>query len=308
MKKVMYYMAVSAIILFSGTLAGCSDDNEVSFVPDDVEDVIEGPSSSDVLVLPTGAAFLGDSIQQIKTFSLSDNKIKLVTVSTTQNGHISVLGGYKDQSAVYIYAKPDDDDNYRLSDEQIKNILEKYYVVESYVNDTEIVANIMEKDGIAHGADYHKLRISIKLFTPQNISTKLSIGRGSIIAKNVCGNQHTASSISGTIKYIDSFGKNFALTSETGYIGIINTPASQSIEARLAKGNILFSLPQSTKATLSLSSSSNVNAHILNSSNFKGTNIRTKVEGALNGGGYKISANSGLGVINLKWYQNNQND
>lgn len=308
MKKIMYYVFILHItILYPIMLAGCdSDDISADNNGNNNEEIVEGPSSDDVLAVPVGVSFWGDSIRFMESFSLSEHKIRKVTVSTTLNGYISVLGGYKEQSAVYIYAKVEDDDkNENLSDEQIKNILEKYYIVESYVSDTEIVAKIDEKNGIEHESDFRNLRISVKIFTPRNVSTDLNIARGSIVVNNVKGNRHTAKSNSGVIKYIDSYGGDFTVNSETGHIGFINTNASQSINAKLTKGNILLALPGYTKASLQLSSSTKVNAYILNSTNFSGINVRTNVEGKLNGGGYIINANSGLGVINLRWYEKN---
>ncbi|MDH6304930.1 hypothetical protein M2459_001667 [Parabacteroides sp. PF5-5] len=301
MKKVMYYTFSLSVILFSTFATGCSGNDDDILEEGSGETVVEGPSIDDVLTLPSEPSFLGDSIQFTKTFSLAEYSIKEVKVSTTQNGHISVLGGYKGQSGVYIYAKIDDNRG-KVSDEQIKNILDKYYIVESYASGTEIVATVKENTAVTREADFRNLRITVQVFTPRNVSTTLQIARGSIIAKNVHGNQHTATSTSGTIKYIDSSGKNFTLTSDAGHIGLINTPATGSIHAKMAKGTIQIALPKDTKATLSLESSTRVNAHILNKSNFQGVNTRTKVEGTLNGGGYELKAINDLGVINLSWY------
>lgn len=308
MKKVIYYVIVLSAVILSMGITGCEGDDVIKKDNDDKgedreENIIEGPSSDDVLSVPTDALFLGDSIQFMKSYPLSEYKVEKVAVSTTQNGHISVLGGYKGQSAVYVYAKVDDDDRKDLSDEQVKELLEKYYTVESYINHTEIVAKVNEKGDIKHGADFRNLRISVKIFTPQHVSTNLNVARGSIIVNNVQGNQHIATSITGTIKYINCYGGNLTVTSESGYVGLINTGSYQSINAKLAKGNILFALPKDTKADLHLNSSTKVNAYILNNSNFSGENTRNKVEGKLNGGGYKINANSGLGVVNLRWYE-----
>lgn len=312
MKKIMYYVLVaSSVFLYSMSTTGCSSDDDITKEIDNNKDktIVEGPSSDDVLTVPTDVSYLGDSIRTMRSFSLVEHEVKKVVVSTTQNGHISVLGGYKDKAVVYVYAKVDDDDKKGdLNDEQIKNILEKYYTIESYVNDTEIVAKVNEKSGVSHGTDFRNLRISVKVFTPQNVSTQLNIGRGSIIANNVRGNQHSATSTSGAIKYINSYGGNFTVNSEAGYIGLINTSASQTIDAKLVKGNIMIALAKDTKVQLNLNSSTKVNAFILNNSNFSGTNTRTKVEGKLNGGGYAINANSGLGVINLKWYEGNDDE
>lgn len=308
MKKVMYYMAVFSLVLFVMPLSGCSSDDEI-VKPDEeevVEDVVEGPSAEDALTAPEDISFLGDSIMYMRSYSLSEYAIKEVAVSTTQNGHITVMGGYKDQSAVYVYAKVDDDKD-DLGEEQVKSILEKYYLVDSYVNSDAIVTDIKEKEGVVHDSDFRILRISVQIFTPQNVSTSLNVARGSIIVKDIHGNQHTATSVSGTIKYIDSSGKSISVNTENGYIGLINTSASQAIKARLAKGNIQIVLPKETKAGLLLESSTKVNAYLLNHSNFSGINTRTKVEGVLNGGGYKIEANSGLGVINMRWYEKGEN-
>lgn len=302
MKKVMYYMIVFILALLVMSLSGCSSDDDIVKQEEEVEEVVEGPSAEDSLTVPEDTSFLGDSIMYMKTYSLSEYAIKEVSVSTTQNGHITVMGGYKDQSTVYVYAKVDDDKD-DLDEEQVKRILEKYYTVDSYVSNAEIIADIKEKEGVTYDSDFRNLRISVKVFAPQNVSTLLNVARGSIIVKDIHGNQHTATSVSGTIKYIDSSGKNITVNTENGYIGLINTDASQAMNARLAKGNIQIALPKDTKAGLLLESSTKVNAYILNHSNFSGTNTRTKVEGTLNGGGYKIEANSGLGVINLRWYE-----
>lgn len=282
----------------------CSSDRDDT-IDYNIVDVQEGPSKNDVLNIPTDAAYLGDSIRYMRTYALSTHPIKKVSASTTQNGHIAVFGGYKEQTAIYIYAKADNE-SIDLTDEQIKTILEKYYNIESYANDVEIVAKVSEKSGVTQDTDYRKLRVSIKIFTPESVSTTLSIAKGSIMVKNISGNKHIANSISGTIKYTDSSGRNFTVESESGYIGMINTSASESMNTKLSKGNIQLVLPKGTKASLDLQSSTNINAYILNSSNFKGTNSRTKVQGKLSGGGFHINSTSGLGVIVLRWYENNE--
>lgn len=260
-----------------------------------------GPSSSDVLTIPSGSDFMGDSIQQVRTFSLSANPVKKVIASTTQSGHIAVMGGYKDNSAVYVYAKVDDDS--KLTDDEITALLNKYYDIVSEVSGTEIKAIVTEKS-IAHGSDYRKLRVSIKIFTPGDISTQLSIKYGSIFVDNVNGGEHVATSESGSIKYLNSFGKNFTAHSTTGHVAFINTTASESINAKLSKGNIQFAVPSETKTSLDLKSLTNVTASVLNSSNFTGTNTRTVVKGDLNGGGYKTNAEIGTGSIVFRWYNN----
>ena len=284
---------MAAIVVFSLAITGCSDE-------DPIENIVEGPSSNDVLTVPTDAAYLGDSIRHTKTYSLANEGITKVTVSTTQNGHISVLGGYKDVSAVYVYAKVDDDRH--LSDEQIASILEKYYDIESYVYNTEMIASVTEKDNIAHGDDYHSLRISVKVFAPRNVSTSLNVNKGSIFASNVWGNEHNADLVAGSVKYLDSYGKTFDLNVDAGHMAVVNTTASESINALLGEGNMQFVLPKKMKATLDLESVTKVNAYILNNSNFKGTNSHNRVVGELNGGGFKLNANSGTGVILLRWY------
>ena len=87
---------------------------------------------------------------------------------------------------------------------------------------------------------------------------------------------------------------------------MINTSASESMNTKLSKGNIQLVLPKGTKASLDLQSSTNINAYILNGSNFKGTNSKTKVQGKLNGGGLQINSVSGVGVIVFRWYENNE--
>ena len=303
--KQYFNLAASLItgLLLLITPACSSDEDDI--IDNNIVDVVEGPSKNDVLSIPTDAAYLGDSIRYMRTYALSTHPIKKVSASTTQNGHIAVFGGYKERTAIYIYAKADNE-SIDLSDEQAKAILEKYYNIESYANDTEIVANVSEKSDVIQGTDYRKLRVSIKIFTPESVSTALSIAKGSIMVKNISGNNHTAKSISGSIKYIDSSGRNFTVESESGYIGMINTSASESMNTKLSKGNIQLVLPKDTKATLDLQSSTNINAYILNSSNFKGTTSKTKVQGKLNGGGFQINSASGMGVIVFRWYENNE--
>jgi hypothetical protein len=303
--KQYFNLAASLItgLLLLITPACSSDEDDI--IDNNIVDVVEGPSKNDVLSIPTDAAYLGDSIRYMRTYALSTHPIKKVSASTTQNGHIAVFGGYKEQTAIYIYAKADNE-SIDLSDERAKAILEKYYNIESYANDTEIVANVSEKSDVTQGTDYRKLRVSIKIFTPESVSTALSIAKGSIMVKNIGGNNHTAKSISGSIKYIDSSGRNYTVESESGYIGMINTSASESMNTKLSKGNIQLVLPKDTKATLDLQSSTNINAYILNSSNFKGTTSKTKVQGKLNGGGFQINSASGMSVIVFRWYENNE--
>lgn len=146
MKKVMCYMIVFTLALLVMSLSGCSSDDDIVKQEEEVEEVVEGPSAEDSLTVPEDTSFLGDSIMYMKTYSLSEYAIKEVSVSTTQNGHITVMGGYKDQSTVYVYAKVDDDKD-DLDEEQVKRILEKYYTVDSYVSNAEIVADIKKKRG-----------------------------------------------------------------------------------------------------------------------------------------------------------------
>lgn len=94
-----------------------SDDNNTPSIPGDISEEGKGPSADDRLDIPVSEAFLGDSIQSMLRYSLQTNPVSIVNASTTQNGHIEVLGGYKSEAAVYIYAKADDKSS--LSKEQI---------------------------------------------------------------------------------------------------------------------------------------------------------------------------------------------
>ncbi|GEM_PF-2803195 len=311
MKKYTSILSAFMIGVLLSFATSCSDDDENPFNGDVVNpgsDVSEGegPSSSDVLSIPTGTAFLGDSIQKTLRYSLAQNPIKKVTASTSQNGHIAVLGGYKNESAVYVYAKTDDD-GAKLSKEEITALLDKYYDVAVSVNGTEINASVTEKANIAHGPDFRQLRVSMKIFTPGGVSSSLKIASGSIFAENLKGTEHVATSASGAIKYKNSTAKVFYVTSTAGHIGFINSSATESMSAILSKGSVQFAMNPATKAKLNLRSTTNVSAPVLNSQNFKGTNNRTLVDGDLNGGGYSINASVDKGSVVFKWFTDNDN-
>lgn len=305
MKTAIRHTVSAFVALISLAAIGCSEKGDPS--PDINPPIIEGPSADDTLDIPDDIGVLGDSIMYTRAFPLSEYTIKAVSVNTTQNGHIAVLGGYRNQSAVHVFAKIEDDRK-DLGDMRIKSILDKYYDVEYEVSGEKIVVGVREKIGVPHGEDYRDLRISVKVYVPQNVSTTLSIGRGSIIAKNVRGNSHCAESTSGAIKYLNSFGNSLTVTSQTGYVGLINTTAVEYMQAGISKGSIQIALPKSAGADLKLESSANVNAHILNNSNFSGINTRTRVEGKLNGGGFSLAATGNLGAVNLRWYNGGQDD
>lgn len=286
-------------LIFSFVSCSNSDDKDIAGPHLNIEEGL-GPSSADVLAIPTSLEFLGDSIQQNMLYSLSVNPIKKVTVSAAQSGHIAILGGYKENSAVYIYAKTDDD-GIKLTNNEIASLLNKYYNIEYGVSGSEIKAIVTEKN-ISHGTDYRKLRISIKIFVPGNVSSLATIKDGSIFVHNISGGEHVATSQSGSIRYLNSFGKNFTVHSTSGHIGFINTTAVEYIDVKLSKGNIQLAVPSDTKTTLDLKSSTNITANVLNNTNFAGTNTRTVVKGGLNGGGYKTNAEIGQGTIVFRWY------
>lgn len=146
------------------------------------------------------------------------------------------------------------------------------------------------------------MRISIKAFTPCNISTQLNISKGNIFINNLNGELHEASLNSGSIKYLDSRGKKIQIESQNGFIGLINTIASENIDVKLTKGSIQIAVPQTTRATLALQSTTSVNAYVLNNLNFEGKRTQTLVKGKLNGGGYSINAVASLGNVTFRWY------
>jgi len=286
------------------SFVSCSDSDDNNFTNPDLNvEEAEGPSTTDILAIPTSIEFLGDSIQQNNLFSLSTNPIKKVTASTTQSGHIAIMGGYKENSAIYIYAKTDDEGK-KLTNDEITSVLKKYYTIESTVNGSEIKAIVTEKN-ITHDTDYRKLRVSIKIFVPGSVSSLATIKYGSIFISNLSGGEHVATSESGSIKYLDSTGKNFTVRSTAGHAGFINTTAAEYIDVKLSKGNIQFAIPSDTKTTLDLKSLTNITANVLSDSNFTGTNTRNAVSGKLNDGGYNTKAEIGQGTIVLRWYNKN---
>lgn len=281
-----------------------SDDNGTPSISGDVNEGGKGPSIDDKLEIPASEAFLGDSIQSMLRYSLQTNPVSIVNASTTQNGHIEVLGGYKSEAAVYIYAKADDESS--LSKEQINNILDKYYDVKSEVTDKTINASVTEKKGVKHDTDYHQLRVSMKVFTPQSVSSQLTLQNGSIFVQNLTGPQHTATAINGSIKYFNTEATTISATSINGYIAFINSKASETMSAKAQKGSIQIAVPSTTKAHLNLVSTTNVTASVLNANNFDGTKTKNMVNGKLNGeGSSNISASVGYGSVVFRWYNPN---
>lgn len=280
-----------------------SDDNNTPSIPGDISEEGKGPSADDRLDIPVSEAFLGDSIQSMLRYSLQTNPVSIVNAFTTQNGHIEVLGGYKSEAAVYIYAKADDKSS--LSKEQINTILDKYYDVKSEVNGKTINASVTEKTGINHDTDYHQLRVSMKIFTPQSVSSQLSLQNGSIFVQSLTGPQHTATTTSGAIKYLHTEATTITANSTNGYIAFINSKASEAMSAKTQKGSIQIAVPSTTKAHLNLSSTNHVTASVLTTSNFDGTKTKNVVKGELNGGGANINASVGYGSVIFRWYTNN---
>ncbi len=296
-----------ALFCLLSVFAACSDndDNSSPSIPggDSISEEGKGPTADDKLAIPTSETFLGDSIQSMLRYSLQTNPISIVNASTTQNGHIEVLGGYKSEAAVYIYAKTDDKSS--LSKEQIQIVLDKYYDVKSVVNGKTINASVTEKTGVNHDADYHQLRVSMKIFTPESVSSQVSLQNGSILVQSLTGPQHTATATSGAIKYLHTDASVISATSINGYIAFINSKASEAMSAKTQKGSIQISVPATTKAHLNLSSTANVTASVLTTDNFQGTSTRNLVKGNLNGGGANINASVGYGSVIFRWYNNN---
>lgn len=289
------------------TACSDSDDNSTPLLPGgNISEEGKGPSAEDQLVLPTSEAFLGDSIQSMLRYSLQTNPVSIVNASTTQNGHIAVMGGYKSEAAVYIYAKADDKSS--LSKEEVQKILDKYYDVKSEVNGKTINASVTEKTDVKHEADYQQLRVSMKIFTPQSVSSQVSLQNGSIFVQSLTGPQHTASTTSGAIKYLHTDASSITASSTNGYIAFVNSKASEAMSATTQKGSIQISVPATTKAHLNLSSTTNVTASVLNADNFTGTNTRNLVKGNLNGGGANINASVALGSVGFRWYTANENE
>lgn len=282
-----------------------SDDNNSPSIPEgNINEGGKGPSSDDKLIIPTGEAFVGDSIQSMLRYSLQTNPIGIVKASTTQNGHIEVLGGYKSDAAVYIYAKADDKSS--VSKEQITAILDKYYDVKTEVNGITINASVTPKEGVNHETDYHQLRVSMKIFTPRSVSSQLSIQNGGIFVQSLNGPQHTATTTSGAIKYLHTEASTITANSTNGYIAFINSNASQSMSAKTQKGSIQIAVSPATKAHLNLSSTNNVTASVLTADNFDGTKNKNVVKGDLNGGGANINASVGFGSVIFRWYNTNK--
>lgn len=298
MKKTFIYSLILSTVLSLST--SCSDDDSVDKNTNTGGNDTE-LSFKDTLTIPSDAAYLGDSIQRMTKFALNKHSVGKVTVSTTENGHIAVLGGYKDYSAVYIYAKTDDN-KMNLTNEKIKVLFEKYYLVNSQIDGSEINVVVKENPNVIHESDFQKLRVSIEVFTPCQVSTKLNISKGSIFVSNLDGNLHESSSVTGSIKYLNSRGERIVTGSQNGSINLINTVATESINANLNKGSIQIAVPIKTKTTLKLQSATSVNAYVLNNSNFAGTKTKTIVDGKLNGGGYTINAVATIGNITFRWY------
>ena len=301
--RIISGLALFCLLTVFSSCSDSDDNNNTPPIPGDISEEGKGPSADDRLDIPVSEAFLGDSIQSMLRYSLQTNPVSIVNASTTQNGHIEVLGGYKSEAAVYIYAKADDKSS--LSKEQINTILDKYYDVKSEVNVKTINASVTEKTGINHGTDYHQLRVSMKIFTPQSVSSQLSLQNGSIFVQSLTGPQHTATTTSGAIKYLHTEATTITANSTNGYIAFINSKASEAMSAKTQKGSIQIAVPSTTKAHLNLSSTNHVTASVLTTSNFDGTKTKNVVKGELNGGGANINASAGYGSVIFRWYTNN---
>lgn len=136
MKRNLFYSMIVGMIIC--LFIACNNDD---FIDDGMDINGYEPSFNDTLAVPTESVYLGDSIQLMKSFDLNQYPVGKLTVSTTENGYITVLGGYKQYSAVYVYAKLEEELP-KLTNEEIKALLNKYYLIESHLDGKEIVVTI----------------------------------------------------------------------------------------------------------------------------------------------------------------------
>ncbi len=191
-----------------------------------------------VFLLISCELFAQESPYFVKTYQSSD--IKNIEVRSSGGG-ITVIGNSTGETRVEIYVKPNNGLT-TLSKEELEERLADYYL--SVKKEGNSVKCIIKRKNDTSWMDWKKsLNISLKIYTPKEISTDLQTSGGAIRLSNLSGDLNfntsggglTLEDLSGKIKGKTSGG---AISIKNGSPLIDLTTSGGAIEAENCQGNI----------------------------------------------------------------------
>ncbi|MBD0332490.1 MAG: hypothetical protein ICV66_07525, partial [Chitinophagaceae bacterium] len=134
---------------------------------------------------------------------------------------------------IEVYARPNKDVNEKeLSKDEMKKVLDQYYLFSIGVENNELKAVAKPKDGTPD--EKRSVIVSFKIFIPGNVSTNLSTKGGPIYLSHLNGTQNFSTS-GGQLVLKDLSGKVYGKTSG-GSITISNS--KDDVELSTSGGSI----------------------------------------------------------------------
>jgi DUF4097 and DUF4098 domain-containing protein YvlB len=190
--------------------------------------------SVSVLLSATFTAY-GQNNEPFATHTFSTSLIKSVESATT-NGEITVNGNATSEAIVEVFVSPINSGNSRsarrnkLSDEEIKRIIEKEYTIDVKVEGEKLYAIARTEN-----RGQQKINISFNISVPkQDANCNLQTVNGGVSINNLSGSQ-SLSTVNGSLK-VENVSGNITGTTTNGNINTTNS--NGKITLATINGNI----------------------------------------------------------------------
>jgi hypothetical protein len=222
------------------------------------------------------------------TRSFANQAISNVEVKTS-GGSIAIAGVGASEARVEVYVHANNDNQNKVSQEEIRRRLEENYDLTVTLNNNRISAVARPKE---RNMDWKKgLSISFKVFAPKNVNSNLVTSGGSISLKDVSGSQNFTTS-GGSLHVDNLSGETNGITSG-GSIHVVNskddiklTTSGGSIHAENCSGDLRLS---TSGGSLNLADlKGNIEANTSGGS-INGRNIQGELSTSTSGGSIRLN-------------------